>query len=117
MKGWDIGTYIVTFECLALAANWALPTEGTIMQFHEGLNKMIHSRALDRDKIPETFEEWKAAAHTEVTCSKEKYNMGLIGSCQWPNQNQPHDYSTTQNSQPHNTSHSNPNPPPMSLWM
>ena len=33
MKGWDIDTYIVTFECLALAANWALSAEGTIMQF------------------------------------------------------------------------------------
>ena len=70
IKGWDIDTYIVTFEHLALAANWALPTEGTIMQFQEGLNKMIHSHALDWDKILETFEEWKAAAHTEVAPKK-----------------------------------------------
>ena len=77
MKGWDIDTYIITFECLALAANWALPAEGTIMQFCKGLNKMIHSHALDRDKIPETFKEWKAAACTEVARSKEKYNMGV----------------------------------------
>ena len=97
MKGWDIDTYIITFECLALAANWALPAKGTIMQFREGLNKMIHSRALDRDKIPETFKEWKAAAHTEVACSKEKYNMGLIGSHQHPTQNQHHDYGNSQN--------------------
>ena len=96
MKGWDIDTYIVTFERLALAANWALPAEGTIVQFREGLNKMIHSRALDRDKIPETFEEWKAAARTEVARAKEKYNMGLIGSRPRPNQNQPRDYGTSQ---------------------
>ena len=95
MKSWDIDTYIVTFKHLALAANWALPAEGTIMQFHQGLNMMIHSRALNRDKIPETFDEWKAAARTEVARSKEKYNMGLIGSGQHP-QNRPHDYTTTQ---------------------
>ena len=113
MKGWDIDTYIVTFERLALAANWALPAEGTIMQFRQGLNKMIHSRALDRDKIPETFDEWKAAARTEVARSKEKYNMGLIGSGQRP-QNQPRDYTVTQN-QPRNTAPSNTQHVPMDV--
>ena len=106
MKGWDIDTYIVTFERLALAANWALPAEGTIMQFRQGLNKMIHSRTLDRDKIPDTFEEWKATAHTEVAHTKEKYNMGLIGSGPCPNQNQLCNYSTTQHQ---TTSHQNSN--------
>ena len=33
MKGWDIDTYITTFKWLALAANWALTAEGTIVQF------------------------------------------------------------------------------------
>ena len=106
MKGWEMDTYIITFEHLALAANWALPAEGTIVQFCEGLNKMIHSCTLDHDKILETFEEWKAAAHTEVAHCKEKYNMGLIGSCQRSSQNQPHDYGTTQH---RTTSHQNPN--------
>ena len=113
MKGWDIDTYIVTFERLTLAANWALPAEGTIMQFRQGLNKMIHSRALDRDKIPETFDEWKAAAHTEVARSKEKYNMGLIGSGQRPH-NPPRDYTATQH-QPRNTAPSNSQHVPMDV--
>jgi len=112
MKGWDIDTYIVTFERLALAANWALPAEGTIMQFRQGLNKMIHSRALDRDKIPETFDEWKAASRTEVARSKEKYNMGLIGSGQRPHQ--PRDYTTTQ-PQPRHTAPSNSQHVPMDV--
>ena len=107
MKGWDIDTYIATFERLALAANWALPAEGTIMQFRQGLNKMIHSRTLDRDKIPDTFDEWKAAARTEVARAKEKYNMGLIGSGPRPNQQRPQDYSTSQH---HTTSKQNPHP-------
>ena len=72
---------------------------------------MIHSRALDRDKIPETFDEWKAAARTEVARSKEKYNMGLIGSGQRP---QPRDYTTTQH-QPRNTAPSNSQHVPMDV--
>ena len=67
---------------------------------------MIHSRTLDQDKIPDTFEEWKAAARTEVACAKEKYNMGLIGPHQRPNQNQPRDYGTSQHQ---TTNNQNPN--------
>ena len=106
MKGWDIDTYIVTFERLALAANWALPAEGTIMQFRQGLNRMIHSRTLDRDKIPETYDEWKAAARTEVARVKEKYSQGLIGPRQNINQHTPRDY--TSHSQ-HRSPQPNPN--------
>ena len=65
MNGWDIDTYIATFERLALMAGWALNAEGTIVQFREGLSKGIHSKALDRDKIPRTMDEWKAAARTK----------------------------------------------------
>ena len=43
MAGWDIDTYIATFERLALTAGWALDAEGTIVQFREGLSKGIHS--------------------------------------------------------------------------
>ena len=105
MKGWDIDTYIVTFKCLALAANWALPAEGTIMQFRQGLNRMIHSRTLDRDKIPDTYDEWKAAARTEVACVKEKYSQGLIGPRQNAQQHSPRDY-TSQHRPPQTNSNS-----------
>ena len=87
MNGWDIDTYIATFERLALKAGWALAAEGTIDRFRNGLNKMIHSKALDRDTIPRTMDEWKAAARTEVARAKEKYNAGLLNS-QWRNNNQ-----------------------------
>jgi hypothetical protein len=33
MQGWDINTYIATFNRLALAAGWALDSEGTIVRF------------------------------------------------------------------------------------
>ena len=80
MTGWDIDNNIANFERLALKAGWALPAEGTINRFRNGLNKMIHSKALDRDTIPRTMDEWKAAARTEVARAKEKYNAGLLNS-------------------------------------
>lgn len=77
MNGWDVNTYIATFDRLALAARWDLDSEGTIAKFREGLSKGVHSKALDHDHIPHTIDEWKAAAWTEVARAKEKYNVGL----------------------------------------
>ena len=114
MAGWDIDTYIATFERLALAAGWALNAEGTIVCFREGLSKGIHCKALDRDKIPRTMDEWKAAARTKVTRAKEKYNAGLTNT-QRRNQQMRH-YNTTQT--PHRAptqNNSNPNIVPMDM--
>ena len=80
MSGWDVDTYIATFDRLTAAAGWDSNSEGTIAKFHEGLSKGIHSKALDRDHIPRTIDEWKAAARTEVARAREKYNAGLTGS-------------------------------------
>ena len=66
MNGWDVDTYIATFDRLTLAAGWDQNSEGTIAKFREGLSKGVHSKALDRDHIPRTIDEWKAAARTEV---------------------------------------------------
>ena len=77
MSGWDVDTYIATFDRLTAAAGWDLNSEGTIAKFREGLSKGIHSKALDRDHIPRTIDEWKAAARTEVARAREKYNAGL----------------------------------------
>ena len=96
MSSWDIDTYITTFERLALKAGWALAAEGTIDQFRNSLNKMIHSKALDRDTIPRTMDEWKAAARTEVARAKEKYNAGLLNSQRRNNpQPRPRDFGTS----------------------
>ena len=80
MSGWDVDTYIATFDRLTAAAGWDSNSEGTIAKFREGLSKGIHSKALDRDHIPRTIDEWKAAARTEVARAREKYNAGLTGS-------------------------------------
>ena len=80
MNGWDVDTYIATFDRLTLAAGWDQDSEGTIAKFREGLSKGVHSKALDRDRIPRTIDEWKAAARTEVARAKEQYNTGLTGN-------------------------------------
>ena len=105
MNGWDVDTYIATFDRLTLAAGWDLNSEGTIVKFCEGLSKGVHSKALDRDHIPRTIEEWKAAARTEVARAKEKYNVGLTGD-QRRNPPKHGMYSNTQNSS-HAQSNSN----------
>ena len=69
--------------------------EGTIAKFRKGLSKGVHSKALDRDRIPHTIDKWKAAARTEVAHAKEKYNVGLTrNQCQIPLKLGP--YSNTQ---------------------
>ena len=113
MTGWDIDTYIATFKRLALAAGWALTAEGTIICFREGLSKGIHSKALDRDKIPCTMDKWKAAAHTEVARAKEKYNAGLTNT-QRRNQ-QAHHYNTTNQHRPTTQNNTNSNVVPMDV--
>ena len=113
MVGWDIDTYIATFERLALAAGWALDTEGTIVCFREGLSKGIHSKALDRDKIPHTMDKWKAAACTEVARAKEKYNAGLTNT-QCRNQQARH-YNTTNQHRPPTQNNPNSNVVPMDV--
>lgn len=47
MNGWDVDTYIATFDRLTLAVGWDLNSEGMIAKFREGLSKGIHSKALD----------------------------------------------------------------------
>jgi hypothetical protein len=115
MQGWDVDTYIATFDCLAQAAGWALDSEGMIVRFREGLHKMIHSKALDRDKIPRTIDEWKATARNEVARAKEKYNAGLTGA-QRRNQQKPRDFGNfqSQSNQPC-PQQSNPNHVPMDV--
>jgi hypothetical protein len=115
MQGWDVDTYIATFDRLAQAAGWALDSEGTIVRFREGLHKMIHSKALDRDKIPRTIDEWKATARNKVARAKEKYNAGLTGA-QRRNQQRPRDFGNfqSQSNQPR-PQQSNPNHVPMDV--
>jgi hypothetical protein len=70
---------------------------------------MIHSKALDQDKIPRTIDEWKAMAQNEVARAKEKYNAGLTGA-QQRNQQRPRDFGNFQNqSNPPHQQQSNPN--------
>ena len=98
MNGWDVDTYIAMFDRLTLAVGWDSDSEGTIAKFCEGLSKGVHSKALDRDRIPRTIDEWKAAARTEVARAKEKYNTGLTGN-QHRNPLKPGTYNTLSRAQ------------------
>jgi hypothetical protein len=125
-----------------MAAGWTLDSKGTIVQFCEGLlmvaiksvtytrhvfgnvrhffwwlgvHKIIHSKALDRDKIPCTIDEWKVMAHNEVAQAKEQYNAGLTGA-QRRNQQRPRDFRNFQHqSNPPRQQQSNPNHVPMDV--
>lgn len=70
---------------------------------------MIHSRALDRDTLPGTFDEWKAASRTEVARAKEKYNAGLLGPQKCSNQQNQYQsrdhHAHPQNPAPSNSQH------------
>ena len=106
MNGWDVDTYIAMFDHLTLAAGWDQNSEGTIAKFREGLSKGVHSKALDRDRIPCTIDEWKAAARTEVARAKEKYNAGLTGN-QRRNPPKPGSYNTSNSSRAQSNSNNN----------
>ena len=106
MNGWDVDTYIAMFDHLTLAAGWDQNSEGTIAKFREGLSKGVHSKALDRDRIPCTIDEWKAAARTEVARAKEKYNVGLTGN-QRRNPPKPGSYNTSNSSRAQSNSNNN----------
>jgi hypothetical protein len=76
---------------------------------------MIHSKALDRDKIPRTIDEWKATARNEVARAKEKYNTGLTGA-QHRNQQRPCDFGNFQSQLNQlRPQQSNPNHVPMDV--
>ena len=114
MSGWDVDTYIATFDRLTAAAGWDSNSEGTIAKFCEGLSKGIHSKALDRDHIPHTIEEWKVAARTEVARAREKYNVGLTGN-QCRNTPKSGVYSNTQTQQRTQPNQSNSSVVPMEV--
>ena len=67
MKGWDIDTYIATFDRLVARAGWSASDKGIMEKFRNGLARWL---ALDIMRkyvdIPATLDEWKAAAKKEI---------------------------------------------------
>jgi hypothetical protein len=95
MKDLDIDTYNATFARLANTARWEPDAKGTIDRYQSGLREAIQCRVINRDKMPDSMDEWQAVARREVTKIKELQSSGLAG----PRQSQPsrdsHAYQNT----------------------
>jgi hypothetical protein len=79
MKDLDIDTYNATFARLANAAGWEPDAKGTIDRYRSGLREAIQHRVINRDKMPESMDEWQNAARKEVAKIKELQSSGLAG--------------------------------------
>jgi hypothetical protein len=94
MKDLDIDTYNATFARLANAAGWEPDAKGTIDRYRSGLREAIQCRVINRDKMPDSMDEWQTAARKEVAKIKELQSSGLAG----PRRNQlSHDNHAYQN--------------------
>jgi hypothetical protein len=79
MKDLDVDTYNATFAHLANAARWEPDAKGTINRYRSGLREAIQRRVINRDKMPESMDEWQTAARKEVAKIKELQSSGLVG--------------------------------------
>jgi hypothetical protein len=59
MKDLDIDTYNATFARLANAAGWEADAKGTIDRYRSGLREAIQRRVINRDKMPDSMDEWQ----------------------------------------------------------
>jgi hypothetical protein len=67
MKGWDVDTYIATFDRLVARAGWSASDKGIMEKFHNGLPRWLSLDIMRRYvDIPATLDEWKAAAKKEI---------------------------------------------------
>ena len=69
IKGWDIDTYIATFDRLVARAGWSASDKGIMEKFRNGLPRWLALDIMRRYvDIPATLDEWKAAAKKEILC-------------------------------------------------
>jgi hypothetical protein len=67
MKGWDIDTYIATFDRLVACAGWSTSDKGIMEKFQNGLARWLALDIMHKyENIPATLDEWKAAAKKEI---------------------------------------------------
>ena len=67
MKGWDIDTYIATFDRLVARAGWAASDKGIMEKFRNGLARWLALDIMHKyQDIPATLDEWKTATKKEI---------------------------------------------------
>jgi hypothetical protein len=105
MKDLDIDTYNAIFARLANTARWEADAKGTIDRYRSGLQEAIQRRVINRDKMPESMNEWQTAARREVAKIKELQSSGLAG----PRRNQTRDQHAYHTGNHHSHSNSSNN--------
>ena len=75
MQDQDLDTYISTFKHLAKDAGYDLTMLGTADLFALGLRRNLFDAIMYRNTQPETFEEWVAAAKSELIKRAKRYAM------------------------------------------
>ena len=67
MKGWDVDTYIATFDRLVARAGWSASDKGIMEKFRNGLPRWLALDIMRRYvDIPATLDEWKVAVKKEI---------------------------------------------------
>ena len=67
MKGWDVDTYIATFDRLVAHAGWSASDKGIMEKFRNGLPRWLALDIMRRYvDIPATLDEWKSAVKKEI---------------------------------------------------
>ena len=88
----DVNDYVAHFEHLLLCTRWEQGAKGSLEMFKRGLRKGIHYTILQRDPIPQTIDEWIAAARREVArrhlVSASLGTRGAMNYCGNQNQGQ-----------------------------
>ena len=67
IKGWDIDTYIATFNRLVAHAGWSTSNKGIMEKFQNGLVQWLALNIMHKyENIPATLDEWKTTAKKEI---------------------------------------------------
>ena len=67
MRGWDIDTYIATFDRLVARAGWFASDKGIMEKFQNGLARWLALDIMHKyENIPATLDEWKSTAKKEI---------------------------------------------------
>ena len=67
MKGWDIDTYIATFDRLVARAGWSASDKGIMEKFRNRLARWLALDIMHKyENIPTTLDKWKTAAKKEI---------------------------------------------------
>ena len=67
MKGWDIDTYIATFDRLVARAGWSASDKGIMEKFRNGLAQWLALDIMHKYvDIPATLDKWNVMARRTV---------------------------------------------------